>query len=115
MTSARYKMKNKKTETLTLYFIIRKVHAQTIGSTKRVWYLSYHWYSILVVHRKIKQGQSSTRTCINTFIYLHLLLLIYVETLSKTEQNFINILCHQRKQTLECIQALEQKDIKTLH
>ena len=115
MTSAGYKMKNKKTETLTLYFIIRKVHAQTMGSTKRVWYLSYHWYSILVVHLKIKRGQGNTRTCINRFIYLHLLLLIYVETLSKTEQNFINMLCHQRKQTLECIQALEQKDIKTLH
>ena len=35
MTSARYKMKNKKTETLTLHFIIRKVCTQTMGSTKR--------------------------------------------------------------------------------
>ena len=85
------------------------------AAQKGVWYLSYHWYSILVVHQKIKQGQSNTRGCINTFIYLHLHLLIYVETLSKTEQNFIHMLCHQRKQTLECIQALEQKDIKTLH
>ena len=85
------------------------------AAQKGVWYLSYHWYSILAVHQKIKQGQSNTRARINTFIYLHLHLLIYVETLSKTEQNFINMLCHQRKQTLECIQALEQKDIKTLH
>ena len=72
MTSARYKMKNKKTETLTLYFIIRKVHAQTMGSTKRVWYLSYHWYSILVVHLKIKRGQGNTRNVLtDLFIYIY--------------------------------------------
>ena len=35
MTSARYKMKNKKTETLTLHSIIRKVCTQTMGRTKR--------------------------------------------------------------------------------
>ena len=85
------------------------------AAQKGVWYLSYHWYSILGVHQKIKRGQSNTRACVNAFIYLHLHLLIYVETLSKTEQNFINMLCHQRKQTLECIQTLEQEDIETLH